>query len=117
SLYEDFIAGGAAAELYCSRLLRTHCPRRLPECNPISPEDAMLKALVSACTVAACLVVFPSQSVAQQMIHALTGTVTSIDKTTKIITVLQDNGNTGFFVQMSNPKTRISFDRKVESAS
>ncbi len=77
----------------------------------------MLKALFNTCLVAACLVAIPSQSAAQEMIHAVTGTVSSIDKYTKIITVMQDNGTTGFYQEMVNPKTRVSFDRKVEAES
>jgi len=77
----------------------------------------MLKALVSACFVAACFIGISSQAAGQEIIHALTGTVSSIDSATKTITVLQDNGKQGEFQLMSNPKTKISFDKKVEAAS
>ena len=77
----------------------------------------MLKAFAGACVIAGGLIAFPAQSNAQEMIHALTGTVSSIDTANKMITVLQDNGKTGDFQLMSNPKTRISFDKKVQADS
>ena len=76
----------------------------------------MRRALVS-CLFAASLVVLPASSQAQEMIHALTGTVSEVDAAAKTITVLQDSGSEGVFHALTNAKTRIVFDKKIEAAS
>jgi Cu/Ag efflux protein CusF len=75
----------------------------------------MRRALVSICSIAACLICVSTPSSAQEIIHALTGTVSAIDASTKTITVLQDSGSQGTFQALTNPKTRIAFDKKIEA--
>jgi hypothetical protein len=60
-----------------------------------------------------CLVSGAALLPAQEVIHALTGTVTSISATTKSITVLQDNGSTVDYHPRLDSKTRIVFDKNV----
>ena len=55
----------------------------------------MRKALGCVCLFAASLFCLSLPSAAQEIIHALTGTVSGIDAVTKTITVLQDNGCIG----------------------
>ena len=50
---------------------------------------------------------------AQEVIHALTGTVISINDEAKTITVLQDRGSKAVFREMSNANTPIAFDKGV----
>jgi len=50
---------------------------------------------------------------AQEVIHALTGTVTSINASTRVITVLQDNRATGEFHPKVNSKTRVALDKTI----
>lgn len=73
----------------------------------------------SACTslVLGCLVSVTVPMAAQEVVHALTGTVSSIDGAGKKITVFQDNGTTGEFQILTNPKTHLAFDKKIEAAS
>lgn len=73
----------------------------------------MFRAWVSACAVAGCLVTFPAVSPAQAIIHALTGTVSSIDPAGKTITVYQDNGSQNVYQDLSNHKTAIAWDKKI----
>ncbi len=77
----------------------------------------MLRASWSAFAFAGCILAASVPSGAQEVIHALTGTVSAINETTKTITVLQDNGSNGVFRQMSDPKTRVAFDKKVADAT
>lgn len=72
----------------------------------------MLKASLFTFVCVGCLVSVPVPSPAQELIHALTGTVASINPD-KTISVLQDNGSTGEFQGESNPKTRIEFDKRI----
>ncbi len=72
----------------------------------------MLRASLLTLVCLGCLVSIPVPSPAQELIHALTGTVASINPD-KSISVLQDNGSTGEFQIESNPKTRIEFDKRI----
>lgn len=72
----------------------------------------MLKASLMTFVCAGCLVSVPVPSPAQELIHALTGTVASINPD-RTISVLQDDGSTGEFQTEPNPKTRIQFDKRI----
>ena len=73
----------------------------------------MRKALLQSCLCVGCLVSGAASLPAQEVIHALTGTVTSINSATKAITVLQDNGSTVNYRPRLDSKTRIVFDKSV----
>ena len=77
----------------------------------------MLKALWRTCAFASCIVSASLPLAAQEVIHALTGTVISINNEAKTITVLQDSGSKAVFKEMSNPKTPIAFDKEVADES
>jgi len=77
----------------------------------------MNRAWVRACVLAACVVSFSVALSAQQVVHALTGTVSSIDKATHNIAVLQDVGGSNTFQGLANPKTRVDFDKKVQAGT
>lgn len=77
----------------------------------------MRKALVSTCLFAAAMFCLSLPSAGQEIIHALTGTISGIDAADKTITVLQDNGDQGIFHALTDSKTRIAFNKKVEAQS
>jgi uncharacterized protein (DUF1684 family) len=77
----------------------------------------MLKALGSACAVAGFCFAFSLPTSAQEVIHALTGTVSAINSAQKTITVYEDNGSRGVFQDMANPKTRVAFDKRIAAES
>lgn len=72
----------------------------------------MRRALLYPTLIATSLVVTSLPSAAQQVVHALTGTVSSIDAG-KTITVFQDNGSTGEYQDMTNGRIRTSFDKRI----
>ncbi len=74
----------------------------------------MLRALAKSCALAGCIVFLPFSVSAQQVVHALTGTVSSINKASQTIAVLQDVGGSGVFQNPASPKTRVSLDKKIE---
>jgi len=74
----------------------------------------MGRALVKVCLLAGCVVSVTVSMAAQQVVHALTGTVSSINKAGETVAVLQDVGGDGVFQNPSNPKTRVSLDKKIE---
>jgi len=71
----------------------------------------MFKAVI--CTLALTGYMGLSSASAQQVVHALTGTVSSINVATKTISVFQDNGTQGEFSDATNSKQHLSFDKKV----
>lgn len=72
----------------------------------------MLKAALCV-AFAGCLGSVTVAAHAQEVVHALTGTVSSIDSASKTLTVFQDNGTQGQFKDGTGGKTRFSFDKKV----
>ncbi len=73
----------------------------------------MFKALWCGFVFAGCLSAFAVSAEAQQVVHALTGTVSSIDDLSKTLIVFQDNGTEGQFKDMTNEKTHVVIDKKV----
>ena len=59
------------------------------------------------------LVTFPAN--AQEVVHALCGTVRSIDSTNKTITVVTDNGTPALFKETKKPEVRLDFDKRIRA--
>jgi hypothetical protein len=72
----------------------------------------MMRALVRICVLAGCLGSMSVSLTAQEVIHALTGTVSAINNNAKIITVFQDSGSRADFKEMTKAKTPVAFDKK-----
>jgi hypothetical protein len=70
-----------------------------------------------AFVVAVCLGLACHVATAQEVVHALTGTVSSIDPVGKTITVFVDGGSQGVFKGMTNSKTSLSVDKKLLAAA
>ncbi len=60
-----------------------------------------------------CLALTNTELSAQQVVHALTGTVSSINSASKTISVFQDNGTQYEFSDATGSKTRMAIDKKV----
>jgi hypothetical protein len=75
----------------------------------------MLKGKVQTSILAACCLFVSVAATAQEVVHALTGTVTSIDTSAKTITVYTDNRSEGFFKDMTNSNTPIEFDKDIRA--
>ena len=52
---------------------------------------------------------------AQEVVHALTGTIKSIDAGGKTITIFTDKGSEATFQCLTNPQTRLVFDKKIRA--
>jgi hypothetical protein len=72
----------------------------------------MFKTFLCICVVAGSLFSAAIPATCQEIVHALTGTVSSVNAD-GTITMFQDNGSKGTFKVMSSSNTRISFDKKV----
>lgn len=73
----------------------------------------MLKSCLGVCVCVASLFLATREGVSQEIVHALTGSVSSISSANGTITLLLDSGSQSTFKVMSSPKTRIAFDKKV----
>ncbi len=52
---------------------------------------------------------------AQEVVHALTGTVRSIDPANNTISILTDNGSEGVFKELTNARVKVDFDKKLRA--
>jgi len=77
----------------------------------------MMKEILKTCLLAACFLLVSDAATAQEVVHALSGTVTSIDTSAKTITVYTDNRSEGFFKDLTNPKTPIEFDKDIRASA
>jgi hypothetical protein len=77
----------------------------------------MMKEILKTCLLAACFLLVSDAATAQEVVHALSGTVTSIDSSAKTITVFTDNRSEGFFKDLTNPKTPIEFDKDIRASA
>jgi len=73
----------------------------------------MLRRTLFSVAIAICLGCVCRATWAQEVVHALTGTVSSIDPANKTITVFLDGGRQDIFKDMTNTKVSLSVDKKV----
>jgi hypothetical protein len=73
----------------------------------------MFRRILFACCVAVCLGLTCHAVMAQEVVHALTGTVSAIDPVSKTITVFLDSGSQSVFRDMTNSKIPLSVDKKL----
>lgn len=73
----------------------------------------MLRRIAFCVALLLCLAGSGRLARAQAVVHALTGTVSSIDPATKTITMYLDGGTQGVFKDMTNTKVSMSVDKKI----
>jgi Cu/Ag efflux protein CusF len=71
------------------------------------------KALCAFLLVACTSLCLPAH--AQEVVHALSGTVNAIDAKAKTITVITDDGSEGFFKDLGKAKPSLEFDKRVRA--
>ena len=72
----------------------------------------MLKAVVCS-IVLGCSGLVTSSAAAQEVVHALTGTVSSINSASKTITVFQDSGTQGEFSDATTARPHLAIEKKI----
>ena len=65
--------------------------------------------------IAVCFCVLCSAAVAQEMVHALSGTVLSVNPKIKMTEINTDNGTSGHFEWLRQAKLEIAFDKTVKA--
>ena len=77
----------------------------------------MRKVLLSISISAVCFIACPRFSAAQEVVHALTGSVSAINSNAKTITIFQDNGTQAVFSEPLGTKVRFDLDKKIADES
>lgn len=72
----------------------------------------MLKSRLQICILMSFLLLPSLRGASQEIVHALTGSVISIDTSKGTLALFEDSGNKGTF-QLSPPKKRIAFDKMI----
>ena len=112
----ESIASDTIAELYLPHPLWTLllASQSGPQID-MYQEKLMRRKFLCACAFTSCLGWAAASLPAQEVVHALTGTVSAINSVAKTMTVFQDNGAQGLFADASNPKVHFVFDKKIEA--
>jgi hypothetical protein len=71
--------------------------------------------ILKACVFAVCLSVAASTAVAQQIVHALSGTVSKIYPKIKMTEITTDNGTSGHFEWLKPSDGELNFDKMVKA--
>ena len=69
------------------------------------------------CMLWGCFSLATAAAPAQQVVHALAGTISSINTAAKTITVITDDGSDGTFKDLTDPKTPLQFDKGLRAGS
>jgi hypothetical protein len=75
----------------------------------------MLKGILKACFFVGCFSLASGVATAQEVIHALTGTVASVDTSAMTITIYTDNRSQSVFKDQTNRPVSIEFDKNVRA--
>jgi hypothetical protein len=70
---------------------------------------------LKASILAACFLLVSVAATAQEVVHALTGTVYSINASAKTITVFTDNRSDGLFQDMMNSDTAVKINKSIRA--
>lgn len=75
----------------------------------------MLRGFMRFSFIVACFSLASLAAKGQELVHALAGTVTSINPAAKTITIKTDDGSESLFKDMINPTTSIEFDPSIRT--
>jgi hypothetical protein len=77
----------------------------------------MLRGFLRLSILVGCLSLAFVAAAAQEVVHALAGTVRSIDATAKTISIDTDDGSEGLFNVLADPKATFTFDKKISAGA
>jgi len=69
------------------------------------------------CLFVGCFWLASVVATAQEVVHALAGTVSNINLTAKTLTIFTDDGSYGTFKDLTNPDTRLDFDKRIRAGA
>jgi hypothetical protein len=80
-------------------------------------ESSMLKTFSQACCLVGVVSLGAFVANAQEVVHALAGTVSSMNPTEQTITIKTDDGSEGLFKDLMKSNVSFDFDKNVRAAS
>jgi hypothetical protein len=75
----------------------------------------MRRGCFKACVLVGCFLPTTFAATAQEVVHALCGTVRSISSTAKTITVDTDDGSEGLFKYFTSSSVSLDFDKRIRA--
>lgn len=75
----------------------------------------MRRGCFKVCLLIGCLLVATHAATAQEVVHALCGTVISINEAAKTITVSTDDGSEGLFKDFTESNVSLDFDKRIRA--
>ncbi len=79
--------------------------------------EDMWRGYLRVCLPVGCLFLTTFAATAQEVVHALCGTVSSINSTAKTITVSTDDGSEGLFKDLTRSNVSLHFDKRIRAAA
>jgi hypothetical protein len=77
----------------------------------------MMRRVSRICLFVGCFGLASAAATAQEVVHALTGTVKNINLAAKTIMIATDDGSVGTFKDLTNPEIRIDFDKRIRAGA
>jgi phosphotransferase system IIA component len=75
----------------------------------------MRRGCFRVCLFVGCLLLATFAATAQEVVHALCGTVRSINSTAKTITIATDDGSEGLFKDFTKSNVSLDFDKRIRA--
>ena len=75
----------------------------------------MVKSMLNTFILVGSISIVPLAAAAQEVVHAIVGSVVSINSTTKTISVKTDDGVTSIFKEMIDAKIPLQFDKNIRT--
>ena len=73
--------------------------------------------MLKACIIAGCFSLATAAISAQEVVHALAGTISSVNSAAQTITIITDDGSGGTFRALTNLKTSLEFDKGLRAGA
>lgn len=74
-----------------------------------------MKRIFTFCIFAGLFSMVSAFAVAQEVVHAMTGTVNSVDATAKTVTFTDEDGSAGTYQDLVDLKTKVQFDKALRA--
>jgi hypothetical protein len=75
----------------------------------------MSRGYFKVCLLVGCFFLATSEAIAQEVVHALCGTIHSINSTDKTITIGTDNGTPKLFNELTKSNVALDFDKRIRA--
>ncbi len=75
----------------------------------------MLRRFFNICLASGCFLLYSPPSLCQEVIHAVSGTLSSVDAKAKTITIATDDGSEGLFKDLTKSTSSLDLDKNLRA--